>query len=321
MFKYFLKRLLVMIPKLLLISMAVFFAMELLPGDVVTRSIDPELLGAMTEQQIEALKEAKGLYDPAYIRYFRWLADIFKGDFGYSLNSGSSIAQLVASRLPATLELAAFGLIISTIFGILLGFISAIKKNSPLDYSCTVFGMVGISVPEFFVGMLFILLFAIQLKWLPTGGRPDAADSTLWGYMKHMILPSISLAIALIATLMRYTRSCMLDVMGKDYIKTARAKGLRETTVYIKHCFRNGCAPVMILLIGRLSMLIAGTTIIETIYNYPGMGSLFLSAVSTSDTPVALTLLLLTSATALVCTFLADIVLAALDPRVRFGEE
>ena len=321
MFKYFLKRLLVLIPKLLLISAAVFFAMELMPGDAVTRSIDPELLATLQPEQIEALKEAKGLNNPAYIRYFSWLAGIFQGDFGYSLTSGTSIAKLIAVRLPATLELAVFGLLISTVFGILLGFVTAIHKNTPLDYSCTVLGMVGISIPEFFFGMLFILLFAIQLQWLPTGGRFDLQDPTFWGHMKHMLLPSVSLAITLIATLMRYTRSCMLDVMGKDYIKTARAKGLRENTVYIRHCFRNGCAPVMILLIGRLSMLIAGTTIIETIYNYPGMGSMFLGAVSSSDTPVAMMVLLLTSATTLVCTFLADIVIAVLDPRIRFGEE
>lgn len=321
MFKYFLKRLLVMIPKLLLITIVVFFAMELMPGDAVTRTIDPELMSELQPQQIEALKEAKGLNDPAYLRYFRWLFGLFQGDFGYSLTSGSSIANLIAIRLPATLELAVFGLTISTVFGILLGFVTSIRKNTPLDYTCTTLGMLGISIPEFFFAMLFILLFSIQLKWLPTGGRFELEDPSIWGHLKHMVLPSVSLAIALIATLMRYTRSCMLDVMGKDYIKTARAKGLRETTVYIKHCFRNGCAPVMILLIGRLGMLISGTTIIETIYNYPGMGSMFLSAVSTADTPVAMMILLLTSTTALICTFLADIVLAALDPRVRFGEE
>ena len=321
MFKYFLKRLLVMIPKLLLISAAVFLAMELMPGDAVTRSIDPELLASLQPEQIEALKEAKGLNDPGYIRYFRWLGDVLHGDFGYSLTSGTSIANLIAIRLPATLELAMFGLTISTVFGILLGFVTSIRKNTPLDYSCTALGMVGISIPEFFFGMLFILLFAIRLKWLPTGGRFELEDPSFWGHLKHMILPSLSLAIALIATLMRYTRSCMLDVMGKDYIKTARAKGLKESTVYIKHCFRNGCAPVMILLIGRLGMLISGTTIIETIYNYPGMGSMFLSAVSSADTPVAMMVLLLTSTTALICTFLADIVIAVLDPRIRFGEE
>lgn len=310
-----------MIPKLLLISIVVFCAMELMPGDAVTRTIDPELMAELQPQQIEALKEAKGLNDPAYLRYFRWLFGLFQGDFGYSLTSGSSIANLLAIRLPATLELAFFGLTLSTVFGILLGSITAIRKNTPLDYTCTAMGMVGISIPEFFFGMMFILLFAIQLKWLPTGGRFELEDPSFWGHLRHMILPSFSMAIALIATLMRYTRSCMLDVMGKDYIKTARAKGLKESTVYIKHCFRNGCAPVMILLIGRLGMLISGTTIIETIYNYPGMGSMFLSAVSTADTPVAMMILLLTSTTALLCTFLADIILAILDPRIRFGEE
>lgn len=321
MLQYFIKRLLALIPKLLLITLIIFFALEALPGDIVTRSIDPELLSTLTEAQIDALREAKGLNDPAYIRYFRWLGGLFRGEFGYSLGTGASIRSLLASRLPATMEIVVLGLIISTVLGILFGFLSAIKQNSAWDYASGVMGMLGISIPEFFFGMLFILVFAIQLKWFPTGGRFDLNSPGFWGHLKHIIMPAVSVGISLVATLMRYTRNSMLDVMNKDYIKTARSKGLRESVVYTKHCFRNGCAPVMILLISRLGFLISGTTATEIVFNYPGMGSLMLSAITVQDTPVAMMILLLTSTSVLICCFVADIVLAFLDPRVRFGEE
>lgn len=321
MLQYFVKRLVAMIPKVLLITAAIFFAMEILPGDVITRSIPVEELAEMSEAEIEKLREAKGLNDPAVIRYFRWLGDIAQGHFGYSYGSGADIGHVLATRLPATIELAIFGLILSTVFGIGFGFLAAVKQNSPLDYSSTFLGMVGVSVPEFFFGMLFILLFAINLQWLPTGGRISQDDLTFWGHLKHMIMPSVCLGIGLTATLMRYTRNSMLDVMNKDYIKTARAKGASEFLVYVKHCFRNGCAPVMQLLVGRLGMLISGTTVIESVFNYPGMGGLLLSAIAIKDVPVVMTILLLISLTTLVTAFIGDFLLACLDPRVRFGKE
>lgn len=321
MFQYFIKRMLALLPKLLAVVIIVFFAMELMPGNAVTRSINPEEMEMMTEEQIQMLIEAKGLDKPAYIRFFYWLGDLFRGDLGYSLTGGAPVASLLRQRLPATMILALCGLLLSTVFGILFGVISSIKKNTPIDYGMTVAGLVGISVPTFFFCLLFLLVFSINLKWLPVGGRISVDDTSFFGYIKHLILPSTCLAISHIAGLQRYTRNSMLDVMGKDYIKTARAKGLKECVVYMKHCFRNGCAPVVVILIGRLGMLVSGTTIIENIFNYPGMGTLFLSALNTKDTPVAMIILMLTSIAVLITTFLADIALAALDPRVRFGKE
>ena len=321
MFQYFLKRLLALLPKLLAIVVIVFFAMELMPGNAVTRALGDEMLEMLSEEQIQVLVKAKGLDKPAYIRLFYWLGDLCKGDLGYSLTSGAPVASLLKQRLPATMILALCGLLISTLFGILFGAVSAVKKNSPISYGMSVASLVGISIPEFFVCMVFLLIFAINLKWLPVGGRISIEDTSIFGYIKHLILPATCLAINNIAALQRYTRSTVLDVMGKDYVKTARAKGLKEPAVYIKHCFRNGCAPVVTILIGRLSTLVSGTTVIETIFNYPGMGTLFLSALNTKDTPVAMIILMLTSMAVLVTQFLADIALAVLDPRVRFGKE
>ena len=321
MLRYFTNRLLALLPKILLITAIIFIGLELLPGDIVTRSVAPEELINLTDADIERLREAKGLNDPAVVRYFRWLGDLTKGNFGYSLASGSAISTVLATSLPATIELAIFGLILSTIFGISLGFLSAVKQNTLIDHASSVVGMVGISVPEFFFGMLFILIFSINLQWLPTGGRVSQSDPSLLGHLKHMVLPATCLGISLTATLMRYTRNSMLDVMNKDYIKTARAKGSSEFSVYVKHCFRNGCAPVMMLLISRLGFLVSGTTIIETVFNYPGMGSLLLSSITTKDVPVAMTILLMISLTVLITCFIADLLLAFLDPRVRFGKE
>lgn len=321
MFQYFLKRLLALLPKLLAIVIVVYFAMELMPGNAITRAISPDEMEALTEEQLQMLIESKGLDKPAYIRFFYWLGDLCRGDLGYSLTSGTSVATLLGQRLPATMILALCGLLLSTVFGILFGVIASIKRNTPIDYGLTVAGLVGASIPQFFFCLLFLLVFAINLQWLPTGGRVSIDDTSILGYIKHLILPSACLAMGNIPSLMRYTRSTMLDVMGKDYIKTARAKGLKEYVVYMKHCFRNGCAPVIVLLIGRLGMLVSGTTIIENIFNYPGMGTLFLSALNAKDTPVAMIILMMTSMAVLITTFLGDIALAALDPRIRFGKE
>lgn len=321
MFQYFIKKLTALIPKLLIITVLIFFGMELMPGDAVTRTLNPEVVSQLSPEQIQALIAAKGLDQPIYIRYFFWLRDLLSGDLGYSLSSGTSVAVLLGQRLPATLELVFWGLLLSTVIGLSFGVISAIKKNTALDYSFTVAGMVGISIPEFFFGLLFLLVFAINLKWLPSAGRANPNDTTYWDHFKYLILPSLCLAIGLIANLQRNTRGAMLDVMGKDYIKTARAKGLRERTVYMKHCFRNGCAPVLLLLITRLGVLISGTTIIEDIFSYPGIGSLLLGAITTKDAPVAMGVLLLSSFAVLITTFIGDIVLAMLDPRIRFGKE
>lgn len=321
MFKYFLKKLLVLLPKLLIITVIIFWGMELMPGNNITRTLDPEAVALMSPEQLQSLIEAKGLDKPTYIRYFYWLRDLLSGDFGYSITNGTSVAVLLRQRLPATIELAALGILFSSFFGIIIGMLASIKKDTALDYSVTLASLMGTSIPDFFICMIFLLVFAINLKWLPSGGRTSISDQVLITHIKHLILPTITLSLGLTTGLMRYTRNSMLDVMGKDYIKTARAKGLRESTVYMRHCFRNGCAPVMLMLIGRLGMLISGTAVTELIFNYPGMGQLFLTALSGKDTPVAMTILLFTSACVLITTFLADIVLAALDPRVRFGEE
>ena len=321
MFQYFVKRFLAMIPKLLIITILIFVGLELVPGDALSRSMPYEEYAKLNEVQREVMRENLGLNDPAIKRYFIWIANIAKGDFGYSAISGASVNELLSKRLPATLILTLLGLTIATILGISFGFASAIRRNKPIDYTLTSLGMIGISVPDFFFGMMLILVFAIHLGWLPTGGRSGIGEEGFFNTIKYYILPSICMGINMTATLMRYTRNSMLEVMNKDYMKTARAKGLTECRVNLIHCFRNGSTPAMILLVTRLAFLVQGVVVIETVFNYPGVGSLMVQAITSTDMQVAMSILLIVAAVILFSCFLADIFLALLDPRIRFGNE
>jgi peptide/nickel transport system permease protein len=321
LFKYFGIRLLALIPKLFIISIIIFLGLQLVPGDPISRTVPPDKLAEMDEEKVALLREKLGLNDTLFERYGKWIGDIFKGDFGYSLSTHGEINKIIANRLPATLELAAIGLLFATIFGLLFGFISAIKQRTPIDYSLTTLGIIGISVPQFFFGLLAILFFGITLKWLPVGGRMGVGEQAFFDRIQYLVLPSFILGIVYIATLMRYTRGSMLDVMGKDYIKVARSKGLSEVNVNIKHGFRNALIPIMVIIIMRLPYLVAGTVIIETVFNYPGMGSMLVFAISGTDLPIVMITTLLIAVVILLASFLVDVLSALLDPRIRLGSD
>lgn len=320
MLKYFLRRLLAMIPKLIVITIVIFIGLEFVPGDPLTYKIPMDTLGEMSEEAIEALRESYGLNDPPYIRYFKWVGSLLQGDLGISLSSGVPIGQVLLARMPATLEITVAGLLISTIFGLLFGFFSALKKNTPLDYTLTAAGMVGVSIPEFFFGLCAIQIFALTLKWLPPGGRTTLGKVMLIDRLDHLVMPVLCVGIAFTAVLMRYTRGAMLDVMNKDYIKASRSKGISETRVNVMHTFRNAMIPIMIIIVNRIPILISGTVVIESVFNYPGMGSLLLDSISSNDMPVVMIATLFIAIAVLLASFLIDIFSALLDPRIRFGE-
>lgn len=320
MLKYFGKRLLALIPKLLLISLIIFIGLQLLPGDAVSRTVSSEVYVNMTPEQLDALRASLGLNDPLPVQYFRWLGGILQGDFGYSLVSGSSIADMLAARLPATLELVGLGIGTSTILGLLLGYLSAVKQNTILDYTCTSVGVLGVSVPEFFLGMMAIVVFALYLGWFPTGGRMAPGQEGFFQRIPFMVLPVLCLAVEYIATAMRFTRGAMLDVLNKDYIKTARSKGLSENQVNFRHGFRNAVIPVIVVITFRLPLLVGGTVVIESVFNYPGMGNMLLSAISGNDMPVVMITTFIIAIVVLLASMVADMVTALLDPRVRLGQ-
>lgn len=318
MLKFIGKKLLQMIPMLLLISFIVFAGLQATGIDPINYLLTPDQAANVENQ--EALREKLGLNDPFIVRYANWVGDIIQGDFGYSIVNGSSIASLLKTRLPATFELAIISLVLSSIIGIGIGIISAIRQNGIVDYIGRVFAVLGQSIPQFFFGICVIQIFAIKLGWLPASGRTSPGVSGFGDAVVHLILPVLTMTIAMCAVLMRYSRNTMLGVLNMDYIKTARSKGIPEWKVYIKHGFRNAMRPVLVILCFRLPMLIGGSVVIESVFGWPGIGSIITSSVVSGDYPVIMVTTLMIAAAILAASFLVDVLTAALDPRVRLGE-
>ena len=317
MFVYFTRRLLYLIPMLLGISFLIYLGLELTPGDVISYLLPPEAIADLKPEELMAMREALGLNDPFIIRYFYWLGGILQGDFGYSLASGVPISQLVLDRIPATLELSVAALLFSTLFGVILGSISALKRGSLMDNSLTVFGMIGVSIPEFIFGLIALVVFALQLEWLPVGKRLMPGYDSYWDHMPHLVMPAMVLGLIMTAGVMRYTRSSMLDSLNKEFIRTARSKGVPEWRVNFIHGLRVALIPVVVLIGFRLPMLIGGTVIIEQVFQWPGIGDLFVNAVRGQNYPLVMMISFLSVTAVLFASFLIDLLTALLDPRVK----
>ena len=288
-----------MIPMMLAISLLVF-GVWINTGDPLTAQFPPDQLVGMSQEDLDALREAVGLNDPMLVRYFRWLIAFFTGDMGYSIQTGTPISQVISYLLPQTVILAAAALLISTIFGLIFGIIAATKHNTIWDYLASVIGVIGISMPEFFIGIVAILIFAINLGWLPAQGR-GSADATFIQNLRYLILPASSLGLSLAAALTRYTRNSMMDVMNQDYVKTARAKGLSESRVFFKHVFRNAIMPISVLIFLRLPMLIGGWLLCQVLV-FAAIGNRLLTAINSSDYQLVLTIILMLSFVALLAS-------------------
>ena len=317
MLVYFTRRLLYLIPMLLGISFLIYLGLELTPGDVLSYLLPPEAIADLKPEELIAMREALGLNDPFIVRYFYWLGGILQGDFGYSLASGVPISQLVLERVPATLELSIAALLFSTFFGVILGSISALKRGSLMDNSLTVFGMIGVSIPEFIFGLVALVVFALQLEWLPVGKRLMPGYDSYWDHMPHLVMPAMVLGLIMTAGVMRYTRSSMLDSLNKEFIRTARSKGVPEWRVNFIHGLRVALIPVVVLIGFRLPMLIGGTVIIEQVFQWPGIGDLFVNAVRGQNYPLVMMISFLSVTAVLFASFLIDLLTALLDPRIK----
>lgn len=317
MLKYVIKKLLGLIPMVLLITFIIYLGLELTPGDAVSHLISPEMLANVDPGKLEEIRSAYGLNDPFIIRYFRWLGEILTGNFGYSVSSGVPIAQVLKELLPATLELSIAALIISTLLGSILGLFSAIRRGTFFEGILTIVGMIGVSIPQFFFGMVCILIFSLNLELLPVGGRMMPGKTAFFDRIEYLILPALVLGIALTAGVMRYARSSMLDTMNKEYIRTARSKGLPEWRVNLVHGFRVALTPVIVLVGFRLPTLIGGAVVIETIFRWPGIGSAFATAVRAQNYPLVMMIALFSVIAVLLASFFVDIATALLDPRVK----
>lgn len=314
---YILKKVLLMIPMVLVITFLIYWGLDLTPGDPVSYMFSPDQLANIDPAKLEELRELYGLNDPFFIRYLKWLGQLLQGNFGYSITNGVAIKDLLLQLFPATLELSLAALFISSILGSILGILSALKKGSIGDNLLTVFGMIGVSIPQFFFGMLCILVFSLNLGILPIGGRTGPEVVDIWGHLKYLILPASVLGISLTAGVMRYSRSSMLDTMNKDYIKTARAKGLPEWRVNLVHGFRVALTPVVVLIGFRLPTLIGGSVVIETIFQWPGVGNAFKTAVTGQNYPLVMMIALFSVLAVLFASLIVDILTAILDPRVK----
>lgn len=320
MFQYLIRRILIFIPMLFLLTVIVFGLAKAAPGDPFTGKIlDPSIDPEVYEQR----KEALGLNDPVPVQYLHWISSIAKGDLGESITyNGRSVKDLIGERLMNTIYLGTFALAITLLVAIPIGLYSAKHPYSMLDYSATAFGFVGLAVPNFFFGLIAIFVFAISLGWFPAQGTISSVDATgvalVVDRLHHMILPGLTLGLAGTATYMRYMRSEVLDVLGSDYIKTAKAKGMSETSILYKHTLRNAIIPIITLLGFEFGALLSGAVITEQVFNYPGLGTLFIKSIVNRDYPVVMAINLLLGITILVGNLLADMLYSAVDPRIRY---
>lgn len=314
---YSIRRILILVPLSVFISFLIYLGLELTPGDAVSHLISPDTYASMNPAELEALRESLGLGQPFLLRYWIWLSGILQGDFGYTSTGGVPIARLFMQRLPATLELSFAALLISTILGSILGVISALRRGTGTDHVLTIIGMIGVSIPEFFFGLVAILVFSLKLGWLPVGGRLDAGYTSYLDHMPNLVLPALTLSIMMTAGVMRYARSSMLDSLSREFIRTARSKGIPEWRVNLIHGFRVALTPVIVLIGFRLPVLIGGTVIIEEVFQWPGMGREFLIAVRAQDYPMVMMVALFSVLAVLAASVIIDLLTALIDPRVR----
>ncbi|MGH2558247.1 MAG: ABC transporter permease [Thermomicrobiales bacterium] len=313
---YLLHRLTHALTILLGISVLVFVMVEVAPGDAVDAMIPPESF--VDDDVKERMRDRLGLDEPAPIRYARWLGRAVSGDFGYSLTSRKPIGDIILTRLPTTLQLVGFALVVSVVVGVTTGIVSAVKQYSWIDYLTTLFAFTWISIPGFFLGLLMIYVFAVRLQWFPAFGATSAdAQHPVLDRLHHLVLPGLTLGLELTAALTRYTRSSLLEVLHADYMRTARAKGLRDRVVIVRHGLSNALIPIITVIAFRLPYLISGAVIIETVFQWPGLGFLALTAANQKDYPLVMALALAVTLVVVVSSFVADVAYSLVDPRIR----
>ncbi|HEU5300193.1 MAG TPA: ABC transporter permease [bacterium] len=334
MLKYIQQRLLHLVPVLLGVSLLVFFGMHLIPGDVAQL-----LLGDKgTEAELTRLRHQLGLDRPVYIQYLRFLSGAVQGDFGVSLRTRQPVVWEIAQALPVTVQLSAAALLFALVVGLLLGILAARYAHTVVDTGSMVGVLIGVSMPVFWTGILLLLVFGGLLGWLPLGGVLDGGmayrrltgmpllDGLLTGdwavtssALRHLVLPAVALGATAMAAIARMARSTMLDVLGLDFIRTARAKGVAETRVISRHALRNALLPVVTLVGLQLGLLLSGAVLTETIFSLPGLGRLAITSVLARDYPLVQGVVIIAAVVFVAANLLVDLLYAYLDPRIRYG--
>ncbi|HEX9269797.1 MAG TPA: ABC transporter permease [Candidatus Limnocylindria bacterium] len=311
--RYIIRRLLLMVPVAFLVTVIVFTLVRLAPGDPIAVYAGEEKDPAA----LDALRHEFGLDQPMPVQYAAWLSHALRGDLGRSIRTRQPVLESIVERLPATLELGAAALLLSVSVALVIGTLSAVKRNSPLDLLATGFTLAGVSLPNFFLGLLLILIFALLLRPFPPGGYVALKDG-VFDNLRHLVLPAITLATASMAVNMRQVRSSLLDVFGQDYMRTGRAKGLRETALLVRHALKNALIPVVTIIGLQVGAIIEGAIVTEQIYFWPGVGKLVVDSIGGRDYPVVQAVVLVSALSFMASTLVVDVLYAWLDPRISY---
>ncbi|HEU4341247.1 MAG TPA: nickel ABC transporter permease [Candidatus Binatia bacterium] len=304
--RYFLQRLLLLVPTLLGALTLVFFLLHLIPGDPVEVMLGETASAADKEE----FRRSLGLDQPVFLQYRNFLAGLIAGDLGPSLYEQAGVAELIRARLPATIELTLCAMMVAVSLAFPLAMLAAVKKGSWMDRGSLFFSLLGVSLPNFWLGPLLMIVFSIQLGWLPVSGRAG---------LGHVVLPAVTLGLGMAAILTRILRATLLHVINEDYIRSARAKGLPETKVWLKHALRNALLSVVTLMSLQFGGLLAGSIITETIFSWPGIGRLTVQAIQTRDYPLVQGCVLVIATSYILVNFVTDIVYRLIDPRITYG--
>ena len=311
--KYALRRLLQMIPVLVIVSILIFAIIHLIPGNPAEIMAGPNA----TDEQLAALNHQYGLDQPLWTQYFIWIKNVLGGNLGTSFINGFPVGKLIMQRIPATVELALAAALIGLLISFPLGIISALKPGSFIDFFTTLFSALSFAVPSFWLAILLILLFSLHFKALPPSGRPVFSEDP-GGHLKSLIMPALTLGIAMAAKLTRYLRSSMLDVLNQDYTRTARAKGLSESTVVIRHAIRNALIPVVTVFGLQVGDLLSGAIIVESIFAWPGVGRLTIQAIGWRDYSILQASVMFIVLAFLTVNLLTDLTYGLINPRIRY---
>ncbi len=317
MWKYIVRRLIHMIPVLFILSIIGFSLMSMVLGDPVIYILVGQEEGMLDLEEVERLKEKMGFNRPLPVQYFDWLSHVLRGDLGRSFRVPFKVIYIIQQRLPVTMELGLWSMTIGISVGVPLGVFAALRRESSLDYGISAFAVLIHAVPTFFLGVILIYIFAIQLGWVPPTGYETWGDDP-WRHVRLMVLPSISAGGSVIGSLVRYTRATMLDVLGERYITVARSKGLSEQMIIVRHAFRNAVIPIITVIGLEVISIFHGWVVTEVIFGLPGMGRLLMDAIFGRDMPVMQGVLIYIVLLVITINLLIDVSYAYLDPRIRY---
>ena len=293
----------------------VFFMLRLIPGDPVVQMLGPEY----TPEAADALRQKLGLNQPLHMQYLLWFGHMLTGDLGGSIATGETVSGIIATGLPKTLSLAGLSFLIAVVIAIPAWIIDALRRNTAFDFAASIVAFIGVSMPSFWFGILLILIFAVQLRWLPAIGYAELREDGFVAWLERLILPSLAIGAGYSAILMRFVRAGLLEVLGSDYVRTARAKGVRERGVVLRHALRNALIPVVTVIGIQLALLLSGTVVVETVFSIRGIGRILVGAIFDRDYPIVQGVILLIAVIFVLANLIVDIVYTFIDPRIRYG--